>query len=231
MKNLFDPPVFAAFFRSDPNGVNQSKSCSMIQDQGRIKAVFIGDSGVGKTSLYSRLESNTYDEDHLPTIGGAFAKISIPTRTGANYDVGLWDTAGQERYRDIIPMYFEHANFILAVYAVNDRASFDHLSSWIACARARADETVKVIVLGNKCDVTAGREVTVDEMMQYVATTGASLGIETSAKSSAGLDLLLQGIEAGWRDTLAIRLNTKGASGGTGGIQLRRAEPKKSECC
>jgi hypothetical protein len=40
----------------------------------RIKAVFIGDSGVGKSSLYIR----------LPTIGGSPAKISIPTRNVEN---------------------------------------------------------------------------------------------------------------------------------------------------
>jgi hypothetical protein len=78
----------------------------------RLKAVLIGDSAVGKSCLYDRLESGTFLEDHTPTIGGAFATLRLSESEGAEYEVGLWDTAGQERYKTIIPMYF-----ILAVFA------------------------------------------------------------------------------------------------------------------
>jgi small GTP-binding protein len=198
-------------------------------NQTLIKAVLIGDSGVGKSSLYSRLESNTYDEDHLPTIGGSFAKLSIPTRNDGTYDVGLWDTAGQERYRDIIPMYFERADFILAVFGLNDRASFEHLPRWIASARDRAENTAKVIVLGNKCDLDAAREVTADEMMRYAAECGAAIGIETSAKSSAGLDLLVQSIATEWRGMLAMRLSAADAPAPRTAVERR--PPKSGPCC
>jgi small GTP-binding protein len=198
----------------------------------RCKAVFIGDSGVGKSSLYSRLESNTYDEEHLPTVGGSFAKITIPARSGGNHEVGLWDTAGQERYKDVIPMYFERADFILAVCAVNDRPSFEHLSDWISCARDRAEETVKVIVIGNKCDICQGREIDVNELMQYVASCGAVLGMETSAKSSAGLDLLIQGIGDEWEKTLEHRTNQKSAEKTQVAIvDVEEAHKRKTRCC
>jgi small GTP-binding protein len=198
----------------------------------RIKAVFIGDSGVGKSSLYSRLESNTYDEEHLPTVGGSFAKIFIPARSGGSYEVGLWDTAGQERYRDIIPMYFERADFILAVYAVDDRSTFEHLSDWIARARDRTDETAKVIVIGNKCDMRQDRKIEADELMEYVTSSGALFGLETSAKASIGLDLLLQTIENEWEKTLEIRLSpkpTEDAQGTT--VDFGEATQTKTRCC
>jgi small GTP-binding protein len=200
----------------------------IVSPKSRIKAVFIGDSGVGKSSLYSRLESKTYDEDNFPTVGGSFAKMSIPTRNGRSYDVDLWDTAGQDRYKDVIPMYFERADFILAVYAVNDRLSFDHLPDWISLARDRAEKTANVIVIGNKSDLVERKTVHIDELTEFVESIGGLLGIETSAKSSAGLDLIVDGIESGWRKTLEARVSTMQLSN----VELgETGAQKKPACC
>jgi predicted nucleic acid-binding protein len=46
---------------------------------------------------------------------------------------------------------------MLAVYAVYNRQSLENLSDWIARARKRAEVMVKVIVLGNKCNVLVGK--------------------------------------------------------------------------
>lgn len=59
-----------------------------------LKIVFVGDSGVGKTSLLRREAEDMFSTEHLATIGVDF-RIK-------NYQIGklsvkaqLWDTAGQ----------------------------------------------------------------------------------------------------------------------------------------
>lgn len=59
-----------------------------------LKVVFVGDSGVGKTSLLTREYDETFTERYLATIG-----VDFRIKT---YDLGLfkvkaqlWDTAGQ----------------------------------------------------------------------------------------------------------------------------------------
>ncbi len=59
-----------------------------------LKIVFVGDSGVGKTSLLRREAENAFYQEHYATIG-----VEFKTKT---YQVGklsvkaqLWDTAGQ----------------------------------------------------------------------------------------------------------------------------------------
>jgi small GTP-binding protein len=167
----------------------------------KIKAVLIGDSGVGKSCIYSRLETGTYDEEHLPTIGGSYAKIQLEDRDTV-YEVGLFDTAGQERYKAVIPLYFDRADFLIAVYAVNDRDSFTHLTDWLTTARNKASEAVKVFIVGNKCDLVNEKMVAIDELMRFADSVGAVLGIEVSAKTSAGLELLLQAIAQEWTKSL-----------------------------
>lgn len=70
-----------------------------------IKVVFVGDMGVGKTSLLQRTAENTFTEQHIATIGVDFriktyqiGKISVKAQ--------LWDTAGQERFRSIQKPYY-----------------------------------------------------------------------------------------------------------------------------
>jgi small GTP-binding protein len=117
---------------------------------------------------------------------------------GTVYSVGLWDTAGQERYKAVIPMYFDRADFLIAVYAVNDRDSFTHLTDWLATAREKASEAAKVFIVGNKSDLVNEKSIPVDELMRFADSVGAAMGIEVSAKTSAGLELLLQGIADEW---------------------------------
>lgn len=59
-----------------------------------FKVVFVGDSGVGKTSLLTREATDTFTEKYIATIG-----VDFRIKT---YDLGvvkakaqLWDTAGQ----------------------------------------------------------------------------------------------------------------------------------------
>ena len=83
----------------------------MVEDQPQmvIKVVFVGDSGVGKTSLINREHDDTFVKEHLATIG-----VDFRIKT---YDLGLlrvkgqlWDTAGQERFRSIQKPYYKSIN-------------------------------------------------------------------------------------------------------------------------
>jgi small GTP-binding protein len=200
----------------------------------RFKAVFIGDSGVGKSCLYSRLDSGTYVDIRSPTVGGSFAAIRVTGTDGQDYTIGLWDTAGQERYKTVIPMYFERVDLILAVFAVNDRSSFDHMSDWISMARGRAYETARVFVIGNKSDVTEGRHVSASELQAFADSIGAVCAIETSAKTGEGLELLKEGIA---REVTALKVGftTEVKVGEGAGVDIgasgEKTETEKDACC
>jgi small GTP-binding protein len=59
-----------------------------------LKVVFVGDSGVGKTSLLRREVENSFTGDHIATIGVDF-RIKNYKIGKINAKVQLWDTAGQ----------------------------------------------------------------------------------------------------------------------------------------
>lgn len=62
-----------------------------------LKLVFIGESGVGKTSIIQRFAHGNYAEQFKPTIGADFCNKEIFV-DNSSVVVQIWDTAGQERY-------------------------------------------------------------------------------------------------------------------------------------
>jgi small GTP-binding protein len=155
----------------------------------RVKAVLIGDAGVGKTCICTRLAIGKFDPAETPTVGVALTMIRSRGVDGIEYDISLWDTAGQERFRTIVPLYFEAADFILATYSCADRNSFMSVRSWIATARDRAP-TAKIILLANKTDLDPWI-VSTAEMETLGVELEVLQAIETSAMNGVGLDSLI----------------------------------------
>ena len=79
------------------------------------RVIFIGDSGVGKTSLITRGTNDTFNELTSPTIGAGVTPITM-TVNGVEVNFQVWDTAGQEIYRSIVPLYFKYAKCAIVVF-------------------------------------------------------------------------------------------------------------------
>lgn len=159
----------------------------------KVKAVLVGDSGVGKTAIFKRLESNTFDDNYITTVGGAFTKIITTNNKNVEVEIGFWDTAGQERFNNIIPMYFQKADFVIAVYDVTTQLSFDNLSRWINIVHEKAPENTKIILVGNKVD-KEDRIIDLDDAINVSNEYGAIGAFETSAKTGDGIDMLVNEI-------------------------------------
>ena len=84
----------------------------MIDHNMMLKIVFVGDSGVGKTSLLRREAENAFTQEHLATIGVDF-RIKKYTVGKLTVKAQLWDTAGQERFRSIQKPYYKSTSFLM----------------------------------------------------------------------------------------------------------------------
>ncbi len=106
----------------------------------RLKVPFIGDSGVGKTSLIRclihpdnafRREERQEDEYHS-TIGIAFSTLHIVTEQYDSVSIHIWDTAGQERFNSCVPLFFRGSNIIAIVFDLSDKSTWESVQhKWL----------------------------------------------------------------------------------------------------
>ncbi|CAL6112841.1 Rab11 [Hexamita inflata] len=78
-----------------------------------IKVVIIGDTGVGKTCIATRLIANTFNPQSPSTLSAAFLRKQMN-----NHQLQIWDTAGQERFRSIAPLYYRNAYAVILVFDI-----------------------------------------------------------------------------------------------------------------
>lgn len=91
----------------------------------------------------------------------------------------------------------------MCVFSLTDRNSFERLSHWIADARTQANESVSIVIVGNKLDEAAeSRQVTLLEASAFALAQGCAY-IETSAKSGEGVDAAFYKMVRASRESLA----------------------------
>lgn len=131
----------------------------------------------------------------------------------------IWDTAGQERFaRVLLPTYFRKAKGVILVYDITNQKSFESLNErWMAQLNdhASADELAKLLV-GNKSDLEASREVSKEKAQQFCQQYGMEL-LETSAKSGTNVLQAFEKLIGIVHDRALAASKSKGGIQGIGG--------------
>lgn len=192
--------------------------------------MMIGDQAVGKTALLVRYADDDFNEVLLPTIGIDF-KIKTIELLGKRVKLQIWDTAGQERFRTITQAYYRGAMGILLIYDVTNTKSWSNVRNWVRNIEGNAPQTVNKILVGNKCDLAAQRQVSTQQGEQLAREYGIKF-FETSARSNLNVNHVFTTLAT----DVVERLSTGGAAAGdapTIGLSVQRdtSSSKKSGCC
>jgi len=154
-----------------------------------FKLVLVGDSSVGKSCLMTRFVEDRYSDIHLSTIGIDFKTVTTMLE-GKIVKLHIWDTAGQERFAQVTTHYYRGADGAIVVYDVSNKKSFESVESWVsAIVNANPDGGVSLLLVGNKNDLLAERQVTRQQGQELASKLGAPF-IETSAKDACNVDVM-----------------------------------------
>ena len=158
----------------------------------RHKIIFVGDAGVGKTTIISRIMDNPYNEIYEPSIGVDFMSKNISYK-GQNIKLQMWDTAGQEKYKGLIPSYVRNSSIVFLIYDISIKASFDNIPNWINFIRTIENTTL--VLCGNKIDLSE-REVKKEDGEALAQKEGISF-FEVSAKTGDNIKNMFYNAVAG----------------------------------
>ncbi|KAJ3114191.1 GTP-binding protein [Nowakowskiella sp. JEL0407] len=161
------------------------------------KVAVLGSRAVGKSSLSLQFVENHFVDTYFPTIENTFTKI-IKYR-GQEYAAEIIDTAGQDEYSILNSKHAIGIHGYVLVYSITSRPSFE------VCKVIRDKilnytgiDWVPVVLVGNKCDLVAHRQVSMEEAMELAAEWRCVV-VEASAKHNINIaksfELVLQEIE------------------------------------
>ena len=146
------------------------------------KAILIGDSYVGKTSLIVRFCDNKFDECGTSTVG-IDTKTMFLKRNNKKIELQIWDTAGQERFKSLAKNCTNQMDGIILVYDISNQQSFKSIKTWYKNLLETVNfNKVGLILVGNKSDKEI-REVDDNEVKKFCEQNKLSL-IESSARTN-----------------------------------------------
>ena len=151
-----------------------------------FKVLLLGNSNVGKSSLFLRFVDDIWNDTFVPTIGVDF-KIKTFDIDEKRIKMQIWDTAGQERFKNIIASYYWGAHGILLIYDVTDKDSFKNLSNWLIEIEKNSSKNVLKVLIGNKTDLEEKRVISYNQAKEFADSYGLKY-IETSAKKNLNVN-------------------------------------------
>ncbi|GAB1609136.1 ras-related protein Rab-5A-like [Argonauta hians] len=195
-----------------------------------VKLVFLGDRGVGKSSMLFRMTLEHFTGSLDTNLGSNFLSKSIQLNDTI-YKFQIWDTPGQERLSTTnYSSQLHGASAIVIVYDVTNKNSFSNATtSWWKKVQKHSADNLVVAIVGNKCDLEAGRRVKTTDGQSFAEANGAVF-TETSALTSTNLVFLLQEIAQRLPPTSCEQLEAESSSQAKDTTDSTSKTSKKSGC-
>ena len=151
----------------------------------KFNIMIIGDDKVGKTSILKKFGNiNEEEKSKFTRVENYNKEFKYKDNI---YLFRLWDTVSKDKFNSISKAFYQKADCIILICAINDRESFLNINKWIDNIKNNIElEHIEMILIGNKCDLEDERQVGLDEIVKK----GEDFKIEsfeTSAKTGEGV--------------------------------------------
>ncbi len=164
----------------------------------KVKVCFIGDAGVGKTSLIKRFVLDVFDDRYIATIGTKVTKKIIEVDNGGSQTkvmMLVWDIMGQKGFRELLrEAYFFGAHGAIAVCDLTNKETLEELRYWIKALTDVAGD-VPIVFAGNKADLENEAVVKEADLQELAAKYNAKAFL-TSAKTGQNVENMFKALGA-----------------------------------
>jgi small GTP-binding protein len=151
------------------------------------KVVLVGESGVGKTSIFERISHNLFDMTIAPTVGAGCCPHTVVLKE-QSVRLNLWDTAGQEKFSTLVPLYLRNAEAVILVFDASASQNTSNLSIAHENLRESVRADIPLFLVANKMDIVG--ESFNDATFMTWADNNQATFCKTSAKTGVGLEEL-----------------------------------------
>jgi len=162
------------------------------KENANFKVLFLGDPGVGKSSLVLRGITKKYNSLYKPTVGFDLLNHIVKINDKV-IKLQIWDTCGQEEFSMCNQSLFKNVTIAIMVYSIIKKETFENIKKWVSRVKDLSKENSIFFLVGNKSDLDSQREVTFSEGKTY-GNENFKFFVETSSKSEYNVDILFKEI-------------------------------------
>ena len=148
-----------------------------------FKVLFLGESGVGKSSLIDRYFNDKFDEKIIKTLSTSSLTKEIKY-SGRKYHFKIFDTPGKQDLRDLTKNIMKDVRIVILVYDITVKSSFLELQYWLDLILESHSDT-HLILVGNKHDLSINRKIKESVGLKFAEIIKAEF-TEISAKDNYG---------------------------------------------
>jgi len=212
--------------RDSKNRKNQKEN-----EEISIKAILLGESGVGKTSLIKVITGHQFSHSYEPTLTNYYVEKNFSINDKI-YKIKIWDTIGQEKFRTLTKLFYKDSRIVIFVYDKSSKNTFTELIKyWINEVRETLDNNKYVIgIVGNKDDLEDKEDdVDEEEARLFANNMNAKFKMVSAKNDGNGFEKLLKELLIDFikkckgkieKDTTSVVLNKK-----------NHKKIKKKTCC
>ena len=183
---------FSVGFNINNSTLKNNNSISLHEmnennDTIEFKIVLVGNSSVGKTSIYNRFVLNEFSNSYKSTITAESKSRYIKIDKYLFAKLNIWDTMGSEAYRALTRQFYRGAHAAIVIFDLTEQNSFNDIKRWIKDIKNYGEKNVEIIVVGNKLDLIEQRTVEKSQAINYCRENGGYKYIEASAKDGTNV--------------------------------------------
>ena len=182
---------------------NVTKTKQFSQYDYLCEIIFLGEAGVGKSSILKMYAESKFEINPVSTIGidflTSFMKVETIQDNAKPFILKLqvWDCAGQEKYKSIVDAYMRDSNVIVYTFDITDSESFNRIYDWKQRAENKLginnEKTYMNVLVGNKIDMMKDRTVIRDNGLTLAEQLNTFYA-EVSAKNEQDISRLFEEI-------------------------------------
>ncbi|RWS31293.1 GTP-binding protein Di-Ras2-like protein [Leptotrombidium deliense] len=157
----------------------------MPEQSNDYRVVVFGAGGVGKSSLVLRFVKGTFRDSYIPTIEDTYRQVISCNKNICTLQIT--DTTGSHQFPAMQRLNISKGHAFMLVYSITSKQSLEEVLPIFNLIKEvkGSEESIPIILIGNKCDEEAMREVKTDYAQDCVNKVFKGCGfMETSAKTN-----------------------------------------------
>ena len=154
-----------------------------------IKVLLVGGAETGKSQMLNYFIYNEFKFEYIPTIGIEVCARTIEPIENKPVTLQIFDASDCKRFKIWRISYYKFVNWIVMVYDITSRESFEKIETFIEEKQKYNTEKSILIIWGNKTDRNNERLISTEEGLKLADKYNAWF-IETSAKDGSNINLL-----------------------------------------